>query len=62
LPLLGIGKNGVVDRAIIDKNARIGDGAVITPEGKPKDFGGENLFQSRRRRAEERDHSAGMWI
>jgi glucose-1-phosphate adenylyltransferase len=26
---LGIGKNCVVERAIIDKNARIGDGSVI---------------------------------
>ncbi len=34
-PPLGIGRNCVIKRAIIDKNARIGDGAVITPEGKP---------------------------
>ena len=37
-PALGIGRNTVVKRAIIDKNARIGDGCVITPEGKPNDF------------------------
>jgi glucose-1-phosphate adenylyltransferase len=33
-PPLGIGDNCVVDHAIIDKNARIGTGVVITPEGK----------------------------
>jgi glucose-1-phosphate adenylyltransferase len=33
-PPLGIGENCVVDHAIIDKNARIGNGVVITPEGK----------------------------
>ena len=35
VPDLGIGRNCVIDHAIIDKNARIGDGCVITPEGKP---------------------------
>ena len=34
----------MIDRAIIDKNARIADGAVITPEGKPTNFDGENYF------------------
>lgn len=34
LPPLGIGENCVIDHAIIDKNARIGNGVVITPEGK----------------------------
>jgi glucose-1-phosphate adenylyltransferase len=43
-PPLGVGRNCVIDRAIIDKNARISDGAVITPEGKPLDFDGENYF------------------
>ena len=43
-PLIGIGRNCVIDRAIIDKNARIADGVVITPEGKPKDFDGENYY------------------
>jgi glucose-1-phosphate adenylyltransferase len=37
-PALGIGRNTVVKRAIIDKNARIGDGCVITPEGKPDHY------------------------
>jgi len=43
-PELGIGRNCVIDRAIIDKNARIGDGAVITPEGKPSEFDGPNFY------------------
>ena len=34
-PRIGIGKNTRIDSAIIDKNARIGDNCVITPEGKP---------------------------
>ena len=44
LPSIGVGRNCVIDRAIIDKNARIADGAVITPEGKPADFDGGNYF------------------
>jgi glucose-1-phosphate adenylyltransferase len=32
MPALGIGRNVVLDRAIIDKNARIGDGARLTNE------------------------------
>jgi glucose-1-phosphate adenylyltransferase len=43
-PAIGIGRNCVIDRAIIDKNARIADGVVITPEGKPLDFDGDNYF------------------
>ncbi|MGV3774605.1 MAG: glucose-1-phosphate adenylyltransferase, partial [Verrucomicrobiales bacterium] len=34
-PRIGIGKNTRIENAIIDKNARIGDGCVITPAGKP---------------------------
>lgn len=34
---LGIGKNCVIKKTIVDKNARIGDGVVISPEGKPTD-------------------------
>ncbi len=44
LPDLGIGKNCVVDHAIIDKNARIGDGCVITPEGKPDHYDGPGYY------------------
>ena len=43
-PPIGIGRNCVIDRAIIDKNARISDGAVITPEGKPSNLDGDNYF------------------
>ena len=44
LPPLGIGKNCIIDHAIIDKNARIGDGVTITPEGKPENHDGENFY------------------
>jgi glucose-1-phosphate adenylyltransferase len=44
LPPIGIGRNCTIDRAIIDKNARIADGVVITPEGKPADLDASNYF------------------
>ena len=44
LPDLGIGHNCVINQAIIDKNARVGDGVVITPEGKPDHFDGPNYY------------------
>jgi glucose-1-phosphate adenylyltransferase len=44
VPPIGIGRNCVVDRAIIDKNARIAAGVVITPEGKPSNLDAENYF------------------
>jgi glucose-1-phosphate adenylyltransferase len=43
-PPLGIGRHCVIEGAIIDKNARIGDGVVITPEGKPADVDGDNYY------------------
>ena len=43
-PPIGIGRNCVIKRAIIDKNARIGDGVVITPDGKPDNFDSENYY------------------
>jgi glucose-1-phosphate adenylyltransferase len=43
-PSIGIGRNCVIDRTIIDKNARISDGVVITPEGKPSNLDGDNYF------------------
>jgi glucose-1-phosphate adenylyltransferase len=43
-PPIGVGRNCVIDRAIIDKNARIADGVVITPEGKPPNFDADNYF------------------
>ncbi len=44
MPPIGIGRNCVIDRAIIDKNARIGDGVVITPEGKQENVDAENYY------------------
>src|ERR1700758_1722748 len=44
LPPLGIGRNCVIEEAIIDKNVRIGDGVVITPEGKPRNVDGDNYY------------------
>ena len=35
VPGMGIGRECFIRNAIIDKNARIGDGAYITPDGKP---------------------------
>jgi glucose-1-phosphate adenylyltransferase len=43
-PPIGIGRNCVIDRAIIDKNARVADGVVITPEGKPSNLDADNYF------------------
>src|SRR5436309_8976777 len=43
-PRIGVGRNCVIDRAIIDKNARISDGVVITPEGKPSNLDRDNYF------------------
>ena len=43
-PPLGIGRNAVIDGAIIDKNARIGDGVVITPEGRPANVDGGSYY------------------
>jgi glucose-1-phosphate adenylyltransferase len=43
-PPIGIGRNCVIKRAIIDKNARIGDGVVITPDGKPNHFDSDNFY------------------
>jgi glucose-1-phosphate adenylyltransferase len=33
-PSIGIGRNCVIQHAIIDKNARIGDGVRLSPAGK----------------------------
>jgi len=37
LPPIGIGENTRIENAIIDKNARVGNNCVLTPDGKPKD-------------------------
>ena len=36
LPPIGIGRNTVIENAIIDKNARIGNDVHISPAGKPE--------------------------
>ena len=42
-PPMGIGHGTVVDRTIVDKNARIGDGVRISPDGKPAQMDGPNF-------------------
>lgn len=44
LPPLGIGRNSVIETAIIDKNARIGANVVVTPAGKPDNMDAENFY------------------
>jgi ADP-glucose pyrophosphorylase len=39
-----IGRGCFIEGSIIDKNARIGDGVAITPEGKPANMDRENYF------------------
>jgi glucose-1-phosphate adenylyltransferase len=43
-PALGVGRNCRIENAIIDKNARIGDNVVISPDGKPENFDGDSFF------------------
>jgi glucose-1-phosphate adenylyltransferase len=43
-PPLGIGANCVIEGAIIDKNARIGNNVVISPAGKPENVDGDNFY------------------
>jgi glucose-1-phosphate adenylyltransferase len=44
IPPLGVGRNTHIERAIIDKNARIGDNVRISPAGKPQKHDGDNYF------------------
>lgn len=44
VPPIGIGSNCRIRRAIIDKNARIGNDVVIDPAGKPSDLDADNFF------------------
>ena len=44
LPPIGIGRNSVIDRAIIDKNARIGESVVVTPDGKAPNVDSPNYY------------------
>jgi glucose-1-phosphate adenylyltransferase len=43
-PRIGIGRDVVLDRVIIDKNARIGDGARLVNEAGTKDADGDGYF------------------
>jgi glucose-1-phosphate adenylyltransferase len=43
-PIIGIGHGSYIERTIVDKNARIGDGVRISPEGKPAFFDGPNFY------------------
>ncbi len=43
-PPIGIGKNCKIDNAIIDKNARIGDNVIISPDGKPENLDHEHYY------------------
>jgi glucose-1-phosphate adenylyltransferase len=43
-PTAGIGRHCRIEGAIIDKNAYIEDGVVITSEGKSKNADGENYY------------------
>ena len=40
----GIGRNVVLDRVIIDKNARIGDGTRLVNEGNLQEANGEGYY------------------
>ena len=44
IPAMGIGRHCRIRRAIIDKNAHIGDGATISPEGKPENVDGKDYY------------------
>jgi glucose-1-phosphate adenylyltransferase len=44
LPRLGVGRNAVLDRVIIDKNARIGDGARLVNERGIEQADGDGYF------------------
>ena len=44
LPRIGIGRGCNIQKAIIDKNARIGDNVVISPHGKDEEMNGEGFY------------------
>jgi glucose-1-phosphate adenylyltransferase len=43
-PRLGIGCDVVLDRVIVDKNARVGDGASLTNEKGVKEADGDGYY------------------
>jgi len=44
LPALGVGKDVVLDRVIIDKNARIGDGVRLVNEQRLEHADGDGYY------------------
>ena len=44
LPALGIGKNCKIERAIIDKNVRIGEGVIIQAKPEVREFQGKDYW------------------
>ncbi|MFZ4115314.1 MAG: glucose-1-phosphate adenylyltransferase [Chthoniobacterales bacterium] len=44
VPPMGIGEGCVIENAIIDKNARIGNNVTISPQGKENDLEGPGYF------------------
>jgi len=44
IPPVGIGEESLIERAIIDKNARIGRGVQIRAEGRQQELDGEDFF------------------
>jgi glucose-1-phosphate adenylyltransferase len=44
VPAMGIGRDVVLDRAIVDKNARIGDGVRLTNERKVVHADGDGYY------------------
>lgn len=44
IPAIGIGKNCKISNAIIDKNARIGDDCVLSPDGKPDKWETDGIY------------------
>lgn len=43
-PNVGIGENCLIEKSIVDKNARIGKNVTIRPDGKPKDMDHELFY------------------
>jgi glucose-1-phosphate adenylyltransferase len=44
IPHMSIGPGSKIRRAIIDKNAHIGEGVIITDKSKAPDFDGPNYY------------------
>jgi glucose-1-phosphate adenylyltransferase len=44
VPPIGVGLNCSIEGAIIDKNARIGNGVVITPKPESENFDGDGYY------------------